>query len=89
MANGGLEQLFNLSTDPDEIQDQSKINPEVCGSLRAMAITDLSSACGTEDAVHSNELAIFTPSSRPLERIYQFDRSRGIKKFPEHPRDCL
>ena len=89
MANGGLEQLFNLSTDPDEIQDQSKINPEVCDSLRAMAITDLSSACGTEDAVHSNELAIFTPSSRPLERIYQFDRSRGINKFPEHPRDCL
>ena len=89
LANGGLEQVFNLSNDPCEIEDHSKTNPQVVDHLRKLAIADLLSKSGTEAAIESNDLLIFSPSSRPFERIHQFDRSRGISKFPENPGDCL
>ena len=89
LANGGLEQLFNLSSDPYEIEDQSKTNSQVVDRLRKLAIADLLCKSGTEAAIESNELLSFSSSSRPFKRIHQFDRSRGISKFPENPRDCL
>ena len=89
MANGGLEQLFNISEDPNEIDDLSKSKIQLVKEMRDIAVSLLKNSVGAEDAIESNDLRVFDSSSRPLERIYQFDRSRGINNFPRYPSDCL
>jgi hypothetical protein len=39
--------------------------------------------------MNGQELKVFPFEARPLQRIYQFDQSRGVKGFPENPADVL
>jgi len=39
--------------------------------------------------MNGDDLLAFPFAARPLQRIYQFDRSRGVKGFPQHPKDVL
>ena len=89
-ANGGREQLFDLDTDPDELRNRAGSHAAVAAELRATAVA----ACrrpGALDALDGDDLKAL-PFERWVwrgERIYQFDRSRGITGFPEHPADVL
>ena len=89
-ANGGREQLFDLHEDPDELRNRAGSHANVAAELRAAA----AAACrhpGGLDALDGDNLKAlpFEPWVWRGERIYQFDRSRGITGFPEHPADVL
>lgn len=87
-ANGGREQLFDLKTDPDEMTNVAERNRSMRNELRASAIRACSNPEGRL-ALDGSDLRAFPFQARPLRRIYQFDRSRGVTKFPSSPRDIL
>ncbi len=88
MANGGREQLFNLREDPHELTQRLESDPAVAKQMRDMAVAFLSRP-NVDRALENGALKAFSFEARPLTRIYQFDRSRGVTGFPEHPADVL
>ncbi len=88
MANGGREQLFDLASDPNELQNCAASRPDVAVRLRAVA-TQACDTPGARDALDAHGLRAFEYRDRPRERIYQFDRSRGVTGFPDRPQDVL
>jgi len=88
MANGGREQLFNRKKDPNELSNCVSSSSDVRSDLYALAVK----ACrfpGATDAIDADRLRTFPFRQRPLIRIYQFDRSRGVVGFPDKPQDAL
>ncbi|MBN1348246.1 sulfatase-like hydrolase/transferase [candidate division KSB1 bacterium] len=88
MSNGGREQLFNLLEDPLESKNRIDQRPPALRSLREVALQ----ACdvrGASDALAGNKLREFPFRERPLRRIYQFARSRGVTGYPKHPAEVL
>lgn len=88
MANGGREQLFHLQDDPNELTNVAQIRSEVKQQLYNKALA----ACQMPElgaVLDGNGLRKLSFQARPLRRIYQFDRSRGITGFPNKPEDVL
>jgi len=88
IANGGREQLFNVKEDPSELIQRIDDCPEVADRLRQAAIAAIS-APNVDRALDGGKLRKFPYAERKRGRIYQFDGSRGVTGFPEHPRDVL
>jgi choline-sulfatase len=88
IANGGREQLFNLKEDPNELKNLAGAREDVARELRAKA-TAAADKPGARAALDNGGLRKFSFQPRPCARIYQFDRSRGVSGFPEHPGDVL
>ncbi len=88
MANGGREQLFDVAHDPGELKNLVGSQPEVVNSLRSAAVAACQSP-GARDALNGDQLRTFEFQARPLVRIYQFDRSRGVTGFPAKPKDVV
>ena len=88
MANGGREQLFNLREDPRELTQRLDSDPEVAAQMRHMAVAFLSRP-NADRALENGALKAFPFEARPLTRIYQFDRSRGVTGFPENPAEVF
>ena len=88
MANGGREQLFNLEEDPHELRQRVDDCSAVAKGLREAATAALNTPNAVR-ALEDGKLKRFSFEARPLQRIYQFDRSRGVTGFPEHPGDVL
>ncbi len=88
MANGGREQLFNVAEDPHELTQRLNDAPEVARELRAIAEASLARP-NVDRALENGRLRAYPFAQRPRERIYQFDGSRGVRGFPEHPADVL
>ena len=89
MANGGREQLFNLSEDADEFHEKLDEQPEVADRLRKAA-TKAANQPNVNRALDEDGALLSLPfKSRPPRRIYQFCPSRGVRGFPEHPGDAL
>jgi arylsulfatase A-like enzyme len=88
MANGGQEQLFDVAQDPDEVRQRIDDAPDVAARLRQAAIDALSRP-NADRALENGQLRRFDYKDRPRKRIHQFDRSRGVKGFPENPGDVL
>jgi arylsulfatase len=89
-ANGGREQLFDLQDDPHELCNLAESEQDTVRRMRRRAIA----ACrqpGAQDALDGNDLRSFPFQKWEWhgERIYQFDRSKGITGFPKHPADVL
>jgi choline-sulfatase len=87
-ANGGREQLFNVAEDSNELNNLASAEKDVVAHLRARATV----ACdrpGARQALENSGLRTFSFDSFPRHRIYQFDRSRGIRGFPKSPQDAL
>ncbi len=89
MANGGREQLFNLRRDPNELDNLAKASSAVTGELRALAVAECRRQVGLNAALDVNGLRASPFAARPLQRIYQFDRSRGVRGFPKHPKEVV
>ncbi len=87
-ANGGGELLFNLAEDPHELRQRIDDAPDVAKQLRGKA-AEAVNVPNAERALESGRLKAFPFTPRPLIRIVQFDRSRGVTGFPEHPSDLL
>jgi arylsulfatase len=88
MANGGREQLFNRTRDPNELSNCISSSSRIRDDLFALAVQ----AChvpGAMDALDGNKLRAFPFRKRKPARIYQFDRSRGVLGFPDKPEDVL
>jgi choline-sulfatase len=88
MANGGREQMFNLRDDPNELTNLAESRSEIKQQLYSKALA----ACQRPElnsALEGDGLRKFPFEARPLRRIYQFDRSRGVIKFPDKPEDVL
>ena len=88
MANGRREQLFNLKTDPDELTNRATEASDVRSKLYSLAVARCR-VVGAGDALAGEDLRSFPYRERRRERIYQFDRSRGVEGFPENPGDAL
>jgi choline-sulfatase len=88
MANGGREQLFNVKQDPNELSNCVTSASKIRNDLRALSV-QACQAPGAADALDGNKLRAFPFRERPRTRIYQFDRSRGVAGFPDHPQDAL
>lgn len=88
LANGGREQLFHLREDPDELRNRVHTDDSVAHAMRGRAVEACSKA-ELRAALEGSELRAFPFAARPLTRIYQFDRSRGIRGFPNEPKDVL
>ncbi len=88
LANGGREQLFDVVADPHELRNRAAEEGVVLRCLAGLAVQ----ACrtpGAADALQGDELRAFSYRERPRDRIYQFDRSRGVSGFPARPEDVL
>jgi choline-sulfatase len=88
LANGGREQLFDMASDPRELENRMVDRAEVGRAMYDAAVT----ACelpGAADALDGRALRRFPYKERPRRRIYQFDRSRGVTGFPDRPEDVL
>lgn len=88
MANGAREQLFNVTQDPNELDQRIQKDPGVAERLRKIAIQALNRP-NVERALEEGQLRRFPFVPRKLQRIYQFDLSRGVKGFPARPEDVL
>jgi len=87
-SNGGGEQLFDLREDPNELRNLAAGGQETAAQLRAKAIE----ACDRVElraALEGGGLRKFPFAAHPLQRIYQFDHSRGVTGFPKRPQDVL
>jgi len=88
LANGGGEQLFNVTEDPQECRNLAAEKPDVARGLRDRAVA----ACevpGAAGALADGDLRALPYRRRDLRRIYQFDASRGVRGFPDRPGDAL
>lgn len=88
MTNGGREQLFNVTEDPNELHQRLADRPDVAKRLRQVAVEALSKP-NANRALDGGSLRSMEYRKRPAKRIQQFDRSRGVNGFPEHPADVL
>ncbi len=88
MANGAREQLFDLETDPDETTNQISHYDDVAIPLR-QAACDRLNRTNINRALDGQTMLAFPFESKPLKRVYQFDPSRGVQGFPDHPGDVL
>ena len=88
MANGGREQLFDIEADPQELDQLLLTYPNEARHLRQVAVRALDNPAG-ELGLSAGDIKVFPYAERPLRRIYQFDRSRGVEGFPERPEDLL
>ena len=83
-ANGNAEQLFNMDEDPNEVRSRIADKRDVADRMRAIAVE----ACkrgNVDRALNDQGLVSFPNQPRPLQRILQFDHSRGISGFPKKP----
>jgi arylsulfatase A-like enzyme len=87
-ANGGREQLFNITEDPDELTQRIDSEPAAVSAMREVA---LAAATGpnVNRALDGNGFKSFELTPGKRFRIHQFDRSRGVTGFPENPGDVL
>jgi len=89
IANGGREQLFNVTEDPNELRELTGEHPEVVSRLRTVA----TAACdvpGARDGLDSAGLKAFPFTARTTPgRIYQMDTSRNVRGFPTRPEEAL
>jgi len=87
-ANGGGEQLFDVREDPNEQRNRATTERRVARTLRELAVQFCDSP-ELRAALNGSDLREFSFKARPLRRIYQFDRSRGVTGFPKEPKDVL
>ena len=88
IANGNREQLFNVTEDPNELHQRITDFPDIAACMRHEAIKALSIP-NADRALDGNDLRSFPYTKWSPNRIYQFDRSRGITGFPKNPEDVL
>ena len=88
LANGGREQLFNVTEDPDELTQRIASEPTTAAALREVALA-AAAAPNANRALGASGFKSFEFTPRERRRIHQFDRSRGITGFPENPGDVL
>ncbi|HEY3935838.1 MAG TPA: sulfatase-like hydrolase/transferase [Bryobacteraceae bacterium] len=87
-ANGDREQLFDLAKDPLEHLNLVESQGDTARKLKSEA----TAACNRPElraVLDGNGLRGISFEARPLRRIYQFDRSRGVTGFPKRPEDVL
>lgn len=88
LANGGQEQLFHTAADRHELRECAKEEPARLEKMRASAV-QFAAKTNLSRALEEDAFKRFPFARRPLKRIYQFDGSRGVRGFPEHPADVL
>ncbi|MDQ8192822.1 sulfatase-like hydrolase/transferase [Coraliomargarita sp. SDUM461004] len=75
MANGGLEQLFNLKLDPNETDNLCASHASTCEQLKTILTSHLQKN-GPAEAIDNGKLLAQKHTKKSLSRAYQFDRSR-------------
>lgn len=86
LANGGREQLFDLSADPAERHNHLADNPEVAERLRTHAVGTLAER-GVDAALAEGDLREWSFEKRDPDRIEQFNYP--VDGFPDDPADIL
>src|SRR5256886_6428932 len=78
----------DLLGDQNELSNCITSAPGIRNALYAMAVRSCRTP-GAIDALNGDKFRAFPFRRRPLRRIYQFDRSRGVLGFPDKPEDAL
>jgi arylsulfatase A-like enzyme len=84
LASGGREQLFHMKEDPEELKNRITLDKDIAVALKKQA-EKACSVPGAEKALENGKLCSFPLRVRKLERMYQFDRSRGVTGFSKNP----
>ncbi|MGZ0712621.1 sulfatase family protein (plasmid) [Coraliomargarita sp. W4R53] len=84
MANGPHALLFDVDSDPNELNPIQDQHPQLVAELTSALIAELH-ADGVNEAFDGDALRSFDYVVRPLVRIDQFDLSRGVTGFPATP----
>ena len=81
MANGGREQLFNLDTDPSEMENLIDRESDRAGLFRQNAAEKCRSSLDLKCMVGDDGLVSYPFKARPLGRLHQFAFSRGVTDY--------
>lgn len=81
MSNGGREQLFHVTDDPDELHELSGQAPERVEALRAAAVAEMNKHRSLAPAIEDGDLRSYPFKARPLCRIRQFNEAMGVTDF--------
>lgn len=89
LANGGLTQLFDVESDPFELHELSKEQPEVTASLLKIGANELArrNCCDALDR-DGNPIALQFRDWKQetlVSRVYQFDPLSSQTRFPQDP----
>jgi choline-sulfatase len=84
----GYPKLFDLREDPTGLRNLAAGGQEAAAQLRAKAI-ETCDRVELRAALEGSGLRKFPFAAHPLQRIHQFDRSRGVAGFPKRPQDVL
>ncbi len=90
IQNGGGELLFDLERDPREQVQRLDERRDVGAFLRGKAVETLQ-GFGASEALTADGSDLRASPLKPgwSQRVLQFDLSKGVTAFPEHPGDVL
>ena len=74
------------------LRDEADLGPvarELTPAQMRALVTERTSHPDLRTGMDGDKLRSFAFAPRPLTRIYQFDRSRGVKGFPQHPSEVI
>jgi arylsulfatase A-like enzyme len=90
ISNGDREQLFDLTNDPNELKNLASERTDLARAMRQKAIQACTDHPGAADAVENGAFKTFAYAKiTGPDRIYQFDRSRGVTGFPDTPEEGI
>lgn len=81
MANGSRQQLFNLNQDPLEMTNLADSRPDLVATMTRQVVRKLLQEDELRCMVQQGELVSYPFEARPLQRLHQFDFSRGITDY--------
>lgn len=81
MSNGGREQLFHVTNDPDELKELSGEESLRVKALRSAAVAEMAKHRSLAPALKDGDLRSYPFKARPLWRIRQFNQAIGVNDF--------
>src|SRR5207247_9262888 len=87
LADGSTEQPRRRRRNKNELSNSIPSGPAIRKDRYAMAVRSCRTP-GAIDGLNGDKFRAFPFRRRPLRRIYQFDRSRGVLGFPDKPEDA-
>lgn len=88
LSNGGREQLFDLATDPNELEQRAGDRPDLVNRFRQRLVNEFRQRDVTA-ALDDDVLREFPYQERERWRVLQFSQARGVTGFPDDPADVL
>lgn len=81
LSNGGREQLFDLDTDPNELNNLAYKELEIIDGFRKKAVEKMDQHAPLKDALCGDKMRSFEYTKWERVRIHQFEVSKGVTDY--------